>query len=119
MGNQIDPLVSRLFEEAVHKQDIRDKDQIAETKKRKKSSNQLDLHGMTLDSALARVRSRLSVDIYMDHELQIVTGTGIHSPGIFSVLQQGVEQLLEQYQQDGKLTFTQKKGVFTVWIRKV
>lgn len=111
----------RLFEEYVLKNPAVNKDAGGNRgRKDRKDKNPgdpntytADLHGKRLEEAVAEADlaiGKLGKDGYT--KIRMITGTGRHSPGVYSPLYEGLEDHLR-----GKagLAFTKKDGVFTIW----
>lgn len=122
MGDKIDQEALNMFIDYMKKQPIIDKDKL---KKKKRANNystahyRLDLHGLTLPEALSAVEAKLMQLVhYPSQHLEIITGQGKHSPGIYSPLYEGVKEFLEKQQKRFNIDFTVSGGVFKIWQKK-
>ena len=118
--------ISRMFEDWVNKNKVANKD-LNRTKRSpvqgktlKKPADQMIteyFHGMQLKEALVRL-DLIIVRLRKDPGLRfkIITGTGKHSEGIYSVLAGGIENALDDYKKLAGIQFVQMNGVFEVWI---
>lgn len=108
----------RLFEEAVSKQRFSDKDAYSLSKKKTSQgrglSAELDLHGKTLSSALTALEMRLK---NRPERLRVITGKGKHSEGVYSPLQAGVEDWLNERCPELGMEFRRMDGAYEIWLR--
>lgn len=114
---------SSIFESAVLKIPVPDKDRsdIKNTKGKKFSSrkgNSLDLHGKTAAEAGESLREKIG-EIRRNKQisLNVITGKGTHSQGIYSPVKKVVEEFLESEAARGNLEYKDKDGHFDIWLK--
>lgn len=115
MGNKIDQEARRLFEQQAALLPVDDKDREAPGKRPKAKPELLDLHGYSLEKALSLLQKFLNESQQKKfRELTVITGQARHSAQAIPVLKNGVQELLDDRQQLGRLTYHYHQGVFRI-----
>ncbi|OHD58514.1 MAG: hypothetical protein A2014_01655 [Spirochaetes bacterium GWF1_49_6] len=83
------------------------------------ASRSLDLHGMNTDSALTATEMFIkTVRASGEKKAAIITGKGIHSPGIRSPLRDAVGGYLRSNASTLRIDIIEREGSFEIWIKK-
>lgn len=119
-NGKISKEAARLFEESVHKGPVINKDAGGGGRKKAPPKEEdphvltVDLHGHNLEEASESARKAIARAKRNGYtEVRLITGTGKHSPGLYSPLYAGMEDLLSGL----KLDFKKSDGVFKIWLK--
>ena len=78
----------------------------------------LDLHGQIVAEAREALKKKIGeVRMNKQASLSVITGKGIHSPGIYSPVKKAVEELLDEEVIRGNLEYKDKDGHFDIWLK--
>lgn len=122
-GDKISDETARLFEESVKRGPVVNKDSGGGYGKKQPARPAkhddphvltVDLHGCSLDDALSKTSTAITRGRQGGYtDVRIITGTGKHSPGLFSPLNTGIEDYLAER----KIEYKKSDGAFTVCLK--